>query len=126
MLSKRRNEQDNLGSYNNKTNVEKVLKTCFDKTNEVFALEPLIVHSNSSNSFASCDLFRPKDASNSTWILDIGATQHVTGNVSTISNFKSMMVALMFATRGESHNVVGKGIVFIPPFFFPDHFTLAL
>jgi hypothetical protein len=79
--------QNNLRSDNNKTNVEKVLETYFIETNEVFALEPLIVHSDSSNFFASCDLLKPKDASNSTWILNIGATQHVTSNANTISNF---------------------------------------
>jgi hypothetical protein len=52
--------------------LKKVLETYFVETNEVLTLEPLIAHSNSSNYFSSCDLLRPKDTSNSTWILNIG------------------------------------------------------
>jgi hypothetical protein len=59
----------------------------------------------------SCKLeMNSLDKQSSTWILDLGATHHVTGDSRLLCGLRTYTrIGPMLAAGGESHNVVGKG-----------------
>jgi hypothetical protein len=97
-----------------------VFKSYLTESNEINSLELTVPHSLSAYSQPVCHQLahsskssHPHQSFDTVWMLDSGATHHVTRNPDIISNIQPVIHNPMTDAIGKSHLVKGKGKVFV-------------
>jgi transposase InsO family protein len=97
-----------------------VFESYLTESNESNSLELTVPHSLSAYSQPAChrlahssESSHPHQSFDIVWMLDSGATHHVTGNPGIISNIQPVIHSPMTDAAGKSHLVKGKGKVFV-------------
>jgi hypothetical protein len=100
MEHKRDSKRVSSSSSSEAEDVEDILEMYLAEAGEIYSLEDPL-------SQKQCNQMMQQDVSrlDTTWILDFGATSHVTSNPNLISGLKPVAAASMTAAGGEVHQV---------------------